>query len=89
VHAPGGFYVVSTSAYAEDQPPCEVIFDRSRSRFSCPSLGLVWDRMGRQIEPAPGASAEGIGPHPVGVTFDKQVVYSPYFGSVAFTDLWS
>jgi hypothetical protein len=89
VHAPGGFYALPLVARLQDLPPCPVRFDQKSFHFSCGSVGLTWDRYGRAIDPPKSYIVSAIGPHPVGVTLHGQVVYCPFFGSIAPTDLWN
>jgi hypothetical protein len=90
VHAPGGFYAIPQVARLQDLPACRVLFDPDTFRFSCPAIGLTWDRNGVAIDPPPEASLDpDIGPHPVGVTLHGQVIYCPFFGAIEPKDLWS
>jgi hypothetical protein len=89
VHAPGGFYAIPLTARLQALPACRVRFDPETFRFSCPGIGMTWDRNGVAIEPPPEAVDPDIGPHPVGVTLHGQVIYCPFFGAIAPKDLWS
>jgi hypothetical protein len=86
VHAPGGFYAIDQHPTFQDRLSCDVQFHPETFRFSCPQLGLVWDRLGRLL--TPGADREDINAHPATITANGQVLYSPFFGGVGRQNLW-
>ncbi len=91
VHGPDGFYAVATGLLGNGSR-CDLRVETDPLRFTCPSLGAVWDRFGNVVTPAASPPADGVTELmilPTPISWDGNVMVDP-FGNwpAAAVDAW-
>ncbi len=80
VHGPGGFYAVATDLLGNGSR-CDLRVETAPLRFTCPSLGAVWDRFGNVVTAAASSPADGVTELmilPTPISWDGNVMLDPF-----------